>query len=77
MIIVRSERRLPPTKGISEYPRMGSSLEGNTSTAGSAESNGHGRVQVVLGYVSVEPRDPTRRVFPLHSPIVVIVIRLR
>ena len=26
MIIVRSERRLPPTKGISEYPRMGSSL---------------------------------------------------
>ena len=31
MIIVRSERRLPPTKGISEYPRMGSSLAGNTS----------------------------------------------
>ena len=28
MIIVRSERRLPPTKGISEYPRMGSSLGG-------------------------------------------------
>ena len=32
MIIVRSEtrtrRRLPPTKGISEYPRMGSSLSG-------------------------------------------------
>jgi len=38
-------------------------------------------VRVVLGpgYVSVtvEPWDPTRRVFPLHSPIVVIVIRLR
>ena len=31
----------------------------------------------MLGYVSVEPWDPTRRhgVFPLHSPIVVIVIR--
>ena len=30
MIIVRSERRLPPTKGIAEYPRMGpgSSLDG-------------------------------------------------
>ena len=27
-IIVRSERRLPHTKGISEYPRMGSSLGG-------------------------------------------------
>ena len=24
------------------------------------------RVQVVLGYVSVGPWDPTRRVFPLH-----------
>ena len=25
------------------------------------------RVQVVLGYVSVEPWDPARRVFPLHG----------
>ncbi len=25
------------------------------------------QVRVVLGYVSVEPWDPTRRVFPLHS----------
>ena len=24
------------------------------------------QVRVVLGYVSVEPWDPTRRVFPLH-----------
>ena len=24
-------------------------------------------MRVVLGYVSVEPWDPTRRVFPLHS----------
>ena len=72
MIIVRSERRLPPTKGISdsepEYrdPRMAQRVI---------------QVRVVLGYVSVEPwdDDPTRRhgVFPLHSPIVVIVIRLR
>ena len=34
-------------------------------------------MRVVLGYVSVEPWDPTRLAFPLQSPIVVIVIRLR
>ena len=56
MIIVRSERRLPPTKGISEYPRMGSSLARRVI-----------QVRVVLGYVSVEAWDPTRRVFPLQQ----------
>ena len=69
MIIVRRERRLPPTKGISVGWEVAS------------EARRVIQVRVVLGYVSVEPwdDDPTRRhgVFPLHSPIVVIVIRLR
>ena len=61
MIIVRSERRLPPTKGISEYPsRMG---------PGSSRRVIQVRVVPVLGYVSVEPWDPTRRVFPLQGGV--------
>ena len=38
------------------YPRMGSSLARRVI-----------QVRVVLGYVSVEPWDPTRRVFPLQG----------
>ena len=53
MILVRSERRLPPTKGISVGWEVAS------------EARRVIQVRVVLGYVSVEPWDPTRRVFPL------------
>ena len=48
MILVRSERRLPPTKGISVGWEVAS------------EARRVIQVRVVLGYVSVEPWDPTR-----------------
>ena len=62
MIIVRSERRLPPAKGISEYRRYPSLRMGSTvgSLAGNASA---GCAWIRLS----EPWDPTRRVFPLHS----------
>ena len=61
MIIVRSERRLPPAKGISEYRRYPSLRMGSTvgSLAGNASA---GCAWIRLS----EPWDPTRRVFPLQ-----------